>query len=264
MYMNNKPCVHYIDKYLLNPTNCVTVNLIGAGGTGSRICSALQCLDASLLAFGHPGLFVTVYDHDTITTANLGRQLYMQTEVGLNKAVAIVNRMNRCNGTAWKAVPAKFDKTTAIPANITISCVDKVLPRFQIAGVLKQWATVSIQATHEPLYWMDFGNSRSSGQVLLATTGKIKQPTSKQNQPRGVLPLPTEEFKDLWESATDEDDQPSCSLAEALLKQDLFINQILAAWGGQLLTDLFTKGMITERGLFVNAATYRTEPLRIT
>ena len=28
--------VHYIDNYLVNPQHPVTVNLIGAGGTGSQ------------------------------------------------------------------------------------------------------------------------------------------------------------------------------------------------------------------------------------
>lgn len=29
--------VHYIDNYLINPQHPVTVNLIGAGGTGSQV-----------------------------------------------------------------------------------------------------------------------------------------------------------------------------------------------------------------------------------
>lgn len=29
--------VHYIDNYLVNPQHPVTVNLIGAGGTGSQV-----------------------------------------------------------------------------------------------------------------------------------------------------------------------------------------------------------------------------------
>jgi len=33
--------VHYIDNYLLNPQHPVTVNLIGAGGTGSQVLTCL-------------------------------------------------------------------------------------------------------------------------------------------------------------------------------------------------------------------------------
>lgn len=34
--------VHYIDNYLLNPQHPVTVNLIGAGGTGSQVLTCLS------------------------------------------------------------------------------------------------------------------------------------------------------------------------------------------------------------------------------
>ena len=33
--------VHYIDNYLINPQHPVTVNLIGAGGTGSQVLTCL-------------------------------------------------------------------------------------------------------------------------------------------------------------------------------------------------------------------------------
>ena len=39
--------VHYIDNYLLNPQHPVTVNLIGAGGTGSQVLTCLARLDVS-------------------------------------------------------------------------------------------------------------------------------------------------------------------------------------------------------------------------
>ncbi len=37
--------VHYIDNYLINPQHPVTVNLIGAGGTGSQVLTGLARLD---------------------------------------------------------------------------------------------------------------------------------------------------------------------------------------------------------------------------
>ena len=46
--------VHYIDNYLINPQHPVTVNLIGAGGTGSQVLICLARLDVTLRALGHP------------------------------------------------------------------------------------------------------------------------------------------------------------------------------------------------------------------
>ena len=68
--------VHYTDNYLMSPQHPVTVNLIGAGGTGSQVLTCLARLDAALRGLGHPGLFVTLYDPDIVTEANIGRQLF--------------------------------------------------------------------------------------------------------------------------------------------------------------------------------------------
>ncbi|MBO8471748.1 MAG: ThiF family adenylyltransferase, partial [Bacteroidetes bacterium] len=78
--------VHYIDNYLINPQHPVTVNVIGAGGTGSQVLTCLARFDTALRGLGHPGLFVTVYDPDTVTEANIGRQLFSPSDIGLNKA----------------------------------------------------------------------------------------------------------------------------------------------------------------------------------
>ena len=78
---------------------------------------------------------------------------------------------------------------------------------------------------------MDFGNSKNTGQVLLSTVGEIKQPKSEQYETVAQLPLVTEEFGDLLRQSEITDDTPSCSLAEALEKQGLFINSTLAQMG---------------------------------
>ncbi len=51
-----KPTVHFTDKYLLSPTNPIVVNLIGAGGTGSQVLTALARMNHALIALDHPGL----------------------------------------------------------------------------------------------------------------------------------------------------------------------------------------------------------------
>ena len=98
-----KTAVHFTDNYLLNPTNPISVNLIGAGGTGSKVLTALMEINESLIALGHAGLQVRVWDDDVITSANLGRQRFAESETGLYKSVALINRCNRWAGTNWKA-----------------------------------------------------------------------------------------------------------------------------------------------------------------
>ena len=75
--------IHYTDRYLLNPYHPVTVFVIGAGGTGSQVATGLARMSVALQALGHPGLHVTVFDPDTVTEANIGRQLFSGSELGL-------------------------------------------------------------------------------------------------------------------------------------------------------------------------------------
>lgn len=268
--MNSLNYVHFTDNYLINPTNPVTVNLIGAGGNGSQMLTALARTNHALLALGHPGLFVTVYDDDTISEANLGRQLFAASEVGQYKALALISRINRFFGTNWKAVSGRFDNDTLEDtgsegkANLYISCVDNAKSRFDIAAILTPFKNYRSYERNRPLYWMDLGNGRNGGQVLLSTIGNIKQPASQRFAPVSDLRFVTEVYADQLATADLTDDTPSCSLAEALTKQDLFINSALTSMAASLLWQLFREGMLHHRGFFMSLSDFRTQPLKIT
>ena len=263
-----KEKIHFTDKYLLNPTNPISVNLIGGGGTGSKVLTALMEINESLIALGHAGLQVRLWDDDIITTANLGRQRFFECETGLYKSVALINRINRCIGTNWKAETQKFEKDNLgrIPeearAIITITCVDNVQARFGVAEMLKE---VSYHRSYhnQPKYWLDFGNSQHTGQVILSTIGEIKQPNSEKYQTVANLPFVTDEFGELLKQSEQEDNTPSCSLAEALQHQDLFINSSLTQMGCSLLWNLFRRGMTEYKGFFHNLKDYRTHPIMV-
>ena len=265
--MNQLPYIHFTDNYLLHPYNPVTLNLIGAGGTGSQMLTALARMNHSLIALGHPGLQVTLYDDDKVSAANLGRQLFAECEIGLYKSVALINRLNRFFGTDWKAATKRFSMKTLRKelnngaANITVSCVDTVASRYEIASVLKEHACVK-NVRDKILYWMDCGNAQFTGQVILSTLMEIKQPDSKQFSPVAALPLVTDEFKLLLDNEVD-NNEPSCSLAEALEKQDLYINSTIANLAGSLLWQLFREGMVENRGFFVNLRDFRVQPLKV-
>ncbi|WPU94694.1 PRTRC system ThiF family protein [Mucilaginibacter sabulilitoris] len=264
-----KPIAHIVEKSLLNPFNPIIVNLIGAGGTGSQFLTALARMNHALIALHHPGLMVRLFDDDTVEPANLGRQLFTSAEIGMNKAVALINRINLFFGTNWKAVPEKYCGETlqSIPeyslAELTVSCVDTVSARFEIAEILTKLYSNKMHSYHHPLYWLDCGNSRDTGQVILSTVAEIKQPASKKFMVRSRLPMVTEEFKELLQNAETTDNTPSCSLAEALTKQDLFINSALANLGASLLWQLFREGILLNRGFFLNLREFKTTPLRV-
>lgn len=261
-----KKRVHLVHSYLLNPTNPIKVNLIGAGGTGSSMLTNLARINHSLIALGHCGLQVTVFDPDDVQVPNLGRQLFTQGELGMNKADALIVRINRFFGTDWKAVSERFEVSEQYSnqqrqANITISCVDSIRARIAIAGTLKNLDT-STHLRDGAWYWMDFGNGQHTGQLLLSTIGAIKQGTSKKFRPVENLPFVTEEFSALLDNLPD-DDMPSCSLAQALDRQDLFINTTLATLGASLLWSMLRKGILEYRGLFLNLTDFRSMPVPV-
>ncbi len=260
--------VHFTDRSLIEPTNPIDVNLIGAGGTGSQVLTGLARMNHALTALGHAGLQVRLWDDDVITEANLGRQLFAECETGLHKSVALINRTNRFFGTNWKAQAEKFQKTELgrtpenAMATIYISCVDNVAARFEIADILRSLSRERMYRNH-PKYWMDFGNSQCTGQVILSTIGNIHQPHSEKYETVASLPFITDEFGGLLQSSEDADNTPSCSLAEALDKQDLYINSSLAQMGCSLLWNMFRNAMTENRGFFFNLDNFISQPLKV-
>lgn len=263
-----KTKVHFTDNHLINPTNPIAVNVIGAGGTGSKLIIALLEMNHSLIELGHAGLFVRLWDDDIITNANLGRQRFAECETGLYKSVALINRANRWAGINWKAESRKFEKDSLdrLPdnagASIYISCVDSVKSRFEIADILGRLSNGKAYSIR-PRYWLDFGNSQHTGQVLLSTIGTIKQPNSQKYETVASLPMVTEEFGELLKQSEQQDNTPSCSLAEALEKQDLYINSSLVQMGCSLLWGLFRNGLTPYRGFFHNLKDFRTHPIKV-
>lgn len=263
-----KTKVNFTDNYLISPTNPISVNLIGAGGTGSKVLTALMEMNHSLIELGHPGLQIRLWDDDVITSANLGRQRFAECEVGFYKSVALINRINRFSGTNWKAETVKFEKDNfgnspkEARATITITCVDNVKARFDVAEILKEMSNRR-SYRDEPKYWLDFGNSQHTGQVLLSTIGEIKQPKSEKYETVASLPMITDEFGELLKQTEEQDNTPSCSLAEALEKQDLFINSSLTQMGCSLLWSLFRNGMTKYRGFFHNLKDFNTQPIKV-
>lgn len=268
MIQTEKAKVHFTADSLIYPANPITVNLIGGGGTGSKVLTALMEMNHSLVELGHAGLHVILWDDDIVTGANQGRQRFAECEVGLPKAVVLINRANRWSGTNWKAEVRKFERDSSgrvcqnMQSAIYMSCVDNVKSRFEIADIIDELAVGRWLNRNQPKYWMDFGNSKFSGQVLLSTVGNIKQPNSEKYETVANLPYVTEEFGDLLLQSETADDTPSCSLAEALEKQGLYINSTLAQMGCSLLFDLFRDGLTENRGFFLNLKNFHSQPIK--
>lgn len=234
----------------------VSIALAGAGGNGSQMLSGLARLDAAIRALGHQGLDVTVYDPDLVSEANLGRQLFSRADVGRNKATVLVTRSNAWFGLQWESRERAFGGSSDREDNwqIVITCVDSARARLDIGKSLKVYYT-------KPLYWMDLGNRSADGQVVLG----IPAWNAKHAAFEYRLPTVVELYPELRTSQKrlDRQNGPSCSLAQALERQELFVNQAVVTPALQLLWQIFRYGRTTWCGAFVNLATGRTAPLPV-
>lgn len=237
----------------------ISVLLIGAGGNGSLLLNHLARIHTALVRaeIHRPGLRVTVVDDDVVTEANLGRQAFSPSDLGLPKATVLVNRVNHFYGTRWTASTGRFNTGTAGyfgKESIVISCVDTIASRVSIWKALKK----------SRCYWMDLGNTATMGQVILGECEGffMKGPDGEYHQRQNRLP----HFFDLNPTVARQKDratEPSCSLIEALAKQDLFINSTLANAAGHLLWQLFRQGGLNHHGAYINLNTGRSSPIEV-
>lgn len=239
---------HQIHPALLS--RAVQVAVVGAGGTGSALLPRLMQLHQAMIALGHPaGLAVTVYDDDSVSESNIGRQGYYPSDIGLNKATVLVNRLNMCWGTTWKAVPKRLNRSDNIHPDIVIGCVDTRKARDAILGAVKS----------NNAYWLDCGNALDSGQVVIGELGN----TSVMKRP-DRLPTVADLFPETVNPSLDAtDDIPSCSVADALKKQNLVINMAMATEAFNLLWTLFRTGSLNYCGKFVNLKTGNHATIRM-
>ncbi|MBP7398212.1 MAG: hypothetical protein KA954_01410 [Chitinophagales bacterium] len=112
-----------------------------------------------------------------------------------------------------------------------------------------------------PYYWLDIGNLQKTGQCVLGTLHPSYPPANDKTAKR-TLKNVVQKFPQL-KRIKEEIQGPSCSLAEALEKQDLFINSTIAQFGCNLIWKLIREGSIRYHGCYVNLETLTVNPIKI-
>lgn len=262
---------HFINEYLVDCRHLITVQVIGCGGSGSQMLTNLAKIHLALVKTGRQGLYVEAYDNDVVTEANIARQSFFPSDIGTNKAVALISRLNRSIGLQWKAFPDRWNVghstgwngssfTGNYPSNIIITCVDNIWIRTHIEEKIEymknKWRESDLE---KPLYWLDMGNTRDTGQVVLGT---IFTPAyNKELESKRKLLRTTEMFD--YSKMEEDDSGPSCSTMEALNKQNLFVNSEVALAGAEILWELLFEYKIKYHGAFINLKTGVRTPIPV-
>lgn len=136
------------------------VILVGCGGTGAVWANGIARIVRMMKDTGKKAPHVKFIDPDHFEYKNVGRQLVQDASVGENKAIELARRFNMALGLCIEAIPEAFDSKKHISHNSgTIIC-----------GAVDNWrARQSISEANDAI-WIDCGNSRYGGQLVIGTT----------------------------------------------------------------------------------------------
>jgi PRTRC genetic system ThiF family protein len=172
-----------------------------------------------------------------------------------------VNRINLFWGLRSTAIPralaaqilhpeyASYNERCLHP-DIVIGCVDTRAAREVIVR--------SVSGASCVRYYLDLGNTSSSGQFVLGEPLNVRNKRSRTR-----LRTVAELFEEIVRPDLDDDNEPSCSAIESLARQEAFVNSVLAQHALALLARLIRYGEISHHGGFVDVAASRSTPLPI-
>ena len=158
--------------------NKIKFYLVGAGGTGSFAAQSLARLCFELKEQGKV-VELTIIDPDCVESGNIPRSNFSQAEIGRFKAQTLAERLS----AAWALEVGyanerlSYEKHLRAAGNgyremtVLIGCVDNHLARRELHRSLKEFEPYG--STDAPsAWWIDGGNGKFSGQVLIGSTVK--------------------------------------------------------------------------------------------
>ncbi|MCL5107429.1 MAG: ThiF family adenylyltransferase [Chloroflexi bacterium] len=212
-----------------------TIVVVGCGGTGSFLAEAI-----CRLLIGRKAQLYLV-DMDRVEEHNVGRQSFDRGDVGRFKAQVLAERLSRRfeREVGYSILP--YDRAlhsqvfSGEPSrlNLLVGCVDNAAARRDIAATLDQPVMgYAYPCNAGAIWWLDCGNGRNSGQVLLGNMTQPEQLRGAFLPQLGIcraLPAPSLQRSDLLEAPPRLEPRPDCAEAVAAADQGPTINQTVAA-----------------------------------
>lgn len=224
---------------------------VGAGGTGSFAALAIARLMYELKESGKEAELLIV-DPDRVESGNIPRSNFCAAEVGSFKAQSLATRIPLAWGLECRYANEVFDADVHMKQSsadyraltVIVGCVDNYQARREIHRAVEQLQ--GYQSNDAPnIWWIDAGNGKFSGQVLIGSTTKRLKP---ENHFVGSsicrsLPAPSLVHPDLLESEKQSRseglDRLSCPDRIRLGEQSLNINQRVAVEIAEMLAEMF-------------------------
>ena len=253
----------------------VSLILVGCGGSGSWLATTVVRTARLLVEKFNKNVRVLFVDPDTVEAKNCYRQNFAEFEIGQNKAEALARRYGLVWGVDVLALPRPFDagldkllsdeRQTYYGLSVVIGCVDNALARGEIHRYVTEKAGYGAAR-----WWLDCGNSKHSGQVLL---GGFNNKNDRTVFPIpgycARLPLPSDQHPDLLIDQPEEHESESVlSCADLALRgaQGLAVNQQVAVIAGDYLFQMLIYGTLTRFQTYFDqsSGTMRSTPITVT
>lgn len=227
-------------KFVTQPYQEAHILVVGCGGTGSQLAPAVSSLVYTLNDIGRPTR-LTFIDDDKVEPPNIGRQLFVDSELNRNKAIALATRYGHAFGIEIGAFTRKFAeyclKATRETLIVMVGCVDNPAARRDIADALDQNPFGARQ-----VLWLDCGNLRYSGKVYFGTTNRKEALRQSFPMPQVCTQLPSVALLQprLMEDEAPDDTDHGLGCAELinLQAQSLNVNRMVATIASDYLTQL--------------------------
>ena len=219
-----------------------TIVLVGCGGTGGSLAEAI----CRLLLGRNAQLYLV--DPDRVEPHNVARQCFDRGDVGRFKIEVLAERLSRRFGREIGYSVLPFDRELHAQLfgdarsglNLLVGCVDNSAARRAIAAALDQPAWHDGYQSGRT-WWLDTGNARNSGQVLL---GNVTRPEGLRGAfvPAAALcralPAPSLQRPDLLDAPPEPRPQGDCAEAVAAGDQGPTVNQVVAAFAASYVAKL--------------------------
>lgn len=225
--------------------------LIGAGGTGSFTAMNLARILFELNRLGKAAE-LTIIDPDVVESNNIPRSNFCAAELGRFKAQTLAERITLAWGleVSYTNEQLEFEKHIkkspygTKELTVLVGCVDNHLARREIHRSLEESNKYNSHNAPET-WWIDGGNGRNSGQVLIGS--EVKREKAENHFSTAAickkLPAPSVIHPELLENQTvpvrrENTERLSCAELIRSGEQNLNINQRVAVEIGEILTEM--------------------------
>ena len=226
--------------------NSVRFIVVGAGGTGSFVVPALARLIFELKQQQNKPVEMLIVDPEVVENGNIPRSNFCCAEIGSYKAQTLAERVATAWGIETSFACESFDPKKHFTSSnsdyrsltIIVGCVDNYLARRAIHRALDEFRSYGESSR---AWWIDGGNGKTSGQVLLGSTTRALKPDQYFTGTSicRALPAPSLQHSDLLKPEKVEPrSDASCPERVRLGEQGLNVNQRVAVEIAEMLSSM--------------------------